>query len=463
MSFCFLCEEKITAKNVSEEHIIPNGLHGRLKSSDLLCSECNSKLGEDIDAEFCEIFSCFTSPLNKKLASKDRGNNPSKAEGRVLLESGKELKVTFQENKIIPSKTCYEVINRDEVHIYFPKKSEGYKNHVKRILLEKNQINEGADIKCFAEIENPEQAGLFFSEGKPLFNSIFRKGLNKIAVDFAVHNEIDSNELPNALNKEEQKILSADNIFPFVPLGAFDFVIELSRFKIEYGYPSHTLILFTENFTDRQVLFCYIDLFSTFQYYVVLNDDYKGEEINNIYYQTLRKQTIPEIEIRGSSPKDLMIIANDLGVDHRNFGGKSYEEIYRRLENAQKQRKPNYTQGIASFLQSATQALFPIILLMKGNKTEQLGDHYQNIINVIPKLENEDFLSILQEFRRIDSEEISTFYKQNYIEYKEDKSFEFYSYPDKIKELESDDFSMFQQYGFLKFTQLSIFANSNSE
>ena len=463
MSYCYLCEEKINDENISEEHIIPNALHGRLKSNELLCSECNPKLGENIDAEFCKIFSCFTSPLNKKLASKDRGNKPSKAEGRVLLESGKELKVTFQENKITPSQTCYDVINRDEVHIYFPKKSEGYKNHVKRKLLKKDQINKNADIKCFAEIENPEQAGLFFSEGKPLFNTIFRKGLNKIAIDFAVHSEIDSNELPKALNKKKKKILSADNIFPFVPLGALDFVIEPCRFEIEYGYPSHTLILFTENFTDRRILFCYIDLFSTFQYYVILNDDYKGEEINNIYYQTLRKQTIPEIEIRGSSPKDLMIIANDLGVDHRNFDEKSYEEIYTILENAQKQRKPNYTQGIASFLKGATQALFPVILLMKENRTEHLGEHYQRIINVIPELDEEYFWSILQEFRRIDSEEISNFYKQNYIEFEQGLNCNLISYPDKIMKLGAENSPLFQQYGFLKFTQLNIFAYSNSE
>jgi hypothetical protein len=463
MPICYLCEEKINDDNVSEEHIIPNALHGRLKSDSILCSKCNSTLGENIDAEFCEIFSCFTSPLDKKLASKDRGNKPSKAEGRVLLESGKELKVTFQENKIIPTQTLYEVINRDEVHIYFPKENEGYIKHVKRTLLEKDLINKSADIKSFAEIGNPEQAGLFFSEGKPHFNTTFRKGLNKIAVNFAVHNEINSNELPTALDKHNQKFLTEANIFPFVPLGALDFVIEPCRFEIENGYPSHTLILFTENLTDRRVLFCYIDLFSTFQYYVVLNDDYKGDEINETYYQTLRKQEIPEIKIRGSSPKDLMIIADDLGVDHRDFGGKPYEEIYQLLENAQKQRRPNYTQGIASFLKSATQALFPVILLMKENKTEQLGGHYQRIINLLPKLGDEDFLSLLQEFRRVDSEEISTFYKQNYIEFKEDKSLSLFSYPDKIMELKPEDYSMFQQYGFLKFTQLSIFANSNSE
>lgn len=463
MSICYLCEENINEDNVSEEHIIPNALHGRLKSDSILCSKCNSTLGENIDAEFCKIFSCFTSPLDKKLASKDRGKKPSKAEGRVLLETGKELKVIFQENKIIPTQTFYEVINRDEVHIYFPKINEDYIKYVKEILLKEDHINKTADIKSFAEIENPEQAGLFFSEGKPHFNTTFRKGLTKIAVNFAVYNEIDSNELPTALDKHNQTFMFEANIFPFVPLGALDSVIEPCRFEIENGYPSHTLILFTENFSDRRVLLCYIDLFSTFQYYVVLNDDYKGDEIHEIYYQTLRKQEIPEIKIRGSSPKDLMIIADDLGVDHREFGGKPYEEIYQLLENAQKQRRPNYTKGISSFLKSATQALFPVILLMKANKSEQLGVQYQRISNLLPKLDDEDFLSILQEFMRVDSVEVTTFYKQNYIEYKEDKSLNIYSYPVKIMELKSEEYSILQQYGFLKFTQLNIFANSNSE
>lgn len=462
MNTCYLCGDKLNNKNISEEHIIPNALHGRLKSTALLCSKCNSQMGENIDAKFSKIFSCFTAPLHNVLASKDRGNNPPKAEGRVSLESGKELKVTFQQNKIVPNELYYEVINRDEIHFYFPSKEfPGYKNHIVEKLLKKNEVETEPDIKSFTEINNPDQADIFFSKGKPLFNEIFRKGLKKIAINYAVYNGIDRTELSEALNICGQKILTEGNIFPFVPLGALDSLIEPCRFEIENDYPSHTIILFTENYSDRRVLFCYIDLFSTFQYYVVLNGDYKGEEINEIYYQTLKKQIIPKIKIRGSSPKDLMIIAGDLGVDHRAFGGKSYEEIYSILEKAQKQRRPNYTRGINSFLKSASQVLYPVILLLKVNKAERLGDKYQKILDLIPKLNGEDFLSISQEFKRIDTVDVSSFYKQNFIEADGGMNLNTFSYPDKILEVKPDDYGQFKNYGFLKFTQLNIFANSN--
>ena len=52
-SDCFACKK---TKVLTEEHIIPQALGGRLKAK-LYCKVCNDNFGEDIDAEITNQFS----------------------------------------------------------------------------------------------------------------------------------------------------------------------------------------------------------------------------------------------------------------------------------------------------------------------------------------------------------------------------------------------------------------------
>ncbi|WP_422865691.1 HNH endonuclease [Brachyspira hyodysenteriae] len=42
---------------MSEEHIIPNALGGKYKSSKICCKKCNNDVLSEIDAKFSNIFS----------------------------------------------------------------------------------------------------------------------------------------------------------------------------------------------------------------------------------------------------------------------------------------------------------------------------------------------------------------------------------------------------------------------
>ena len=66
MHQCYLCRAKITKKNKSVEHIILNALGGRLKSSKIICKDCNSKLGSAMDASLAKQLEFFTNQLNIK-------------------------------------------------------------------------------------------------------------------------------------------------------------------------------------------------------------------------------------------------------------------------------------------------------------------------------------------------------------------------------------------------------------
>lgn len=78
-------------------------------------------------------------------------------------------------------------------------------------------------------------------------------------------------------------------IVPYMPHSAAEMTIELMEDYVDQKYPLHLLRLYTEttDIDDCRSLVCYIELFSTFKYFVLLNDDYKGSNIDKWYCQTI--------------------------------------------------------------------------------------------------------------------------------------------------------------------------------
>ena len=70
MKKCYICGEELTKENASVEHIIPNAIGGKLKSKELICKKCNSKLGHSMDKELAEQLDFFSNFLN---INRDRG------------------------------------------------------------------------------------------------------------------------------------------------------------------------------------------------------------------------------------------------------------------------------------------------------------------------------------------------------------------------------------------------------
>ncbi|MCZ9980610.1 hypothetical protein OFR20_03590 [Brachyspira hyodysenteriae] len=104
-----------------------------------------------------------------------------------------------------------------------------------------------------------------------------------------------------------------NKIIPFIPLNDFDYYLDST---VEL---SHTLILFNEN----NHLFCYIDLFNTFQYYILLSNEYKG---NNIYYDYY-------ISIDDSNTIDINSIKNEIEYYKMFYTYITYYGIDRKLSN----------------------------------------------------------------------------------------------------------------------------------
>lgn len=70
---CALCPDTLSAKNKTKEHIIPNAIGGRKKTTGFICNDCNNKLGEDWDADLAKQLNWFCLAVG---INRERGESP---------------------------------------------------------------------------------------------------------------------------------------------------------------------------------------------------------------------------------------------------------------------------------------------------------------------------------------------------------------------------------------------------
>ena len=339
---CYVCNKEIMDKPASAsyckahgEHIIHNGIRGKLISRTILCEECGGSYSKD-DANFCKIFAPFIVALNNRMIPADHG----KPDGYTLKgslfktpdikEDDNGIDVTAKNGKVIPIQPYY-TIEGNKIDVYAGEKR--IKDYLK--VLAKELKDNGDDIDHYTieqhtDIHDQGYLAYYFSKGNDNFNVDFKKGMVKIATEYAIHCGIDREVLTDVISIDDKGKGTMDydkaKLTPFIPTTLFDILYEDYRYLFEDGYPSHMLKLFTSKYNDGKTrLYCYLDLFSTFQYYVLLNDDYKGEEISKTYAQRLiPKRLRPDVS--NYSPKDLSILVQEYKIDKSGLEGKSYNE-----------------------------------------------------------------------------------------------------------------------------------------
>ena len=149
-----------------------------------------------------------------------------------------------------------------------------------------------------------------------LDNNDFFQGLSKIAVEYATYKNIDSEVIQENFTTTynadgtAKRITYSSKIIPFYPMNCFDKYLE---FDAPF-YLNHKLILFSH----QNYLVCYIDLYSTFQYYVVLSEQWdSSSNVYEFYVQEVRLFDSSGYSTSGYSTfsdlKDLQIIL----MEHR--------------------------------------------------------------------------------------------------------------------------------------------------
>lgn len=277
---CYLCRCNLEKENISDEHIIPQVLGGCLISNKLLCRDCNSKLGKTIDAKFVKTFEPLICTLDII------GRDSNKGVNCKILTEDREIDGIIQNGKLYPKKPFF-TMKGNKVNFYGSKKNLKYFKKIIQNEAAKRKINTSElVIKCIDDVTG------FFTVDFHIDNQNFYESMTKIALNFALENSIPYEVLEHLISKKDKKIESGI-LLPYLPLTDFEKILERSRNKIEPDFPSHTILLFSERLDKGdKMLVCYIDLFSTFQFYIILSTEYKGSDVFIPYFQRIKREII---------------------------------------------------------------------------------------------------------------------------------------------------------------------------
>lgn len=310
--YCVYCGRKI--KKSSKEHIIQNALGGLYESAEICCGECNNFVSKNIDVPFVSIFNGIISKIPDMVKTNNKKSKPS-CMGKALYKE-KVYNVWIKAGKVI---SCPELSS--EIRGKVP----------------------ASEFKIVAY-------------DFPLKNRSFRDGMGKIAFNFALDQGIPLNKINSGVIIEKEhdgkvkKIQFDYLMIPFCPLNPLDKYIELKTEMELY----HNLILFSQ----EQKLWCYIDLFNTFQYYILLSDTWNAEEkIHKSYVQLLQKldREIPDMYLR--KPKHILAYANFYKIepclDIEEFKKRVVEAI--RAESVKKNLSDVISPKLQGFLSYSEQ------------------------------------------------------------------------------------------------------------
>lgn len=383
---CVYCGEPIIVE--SREHIIQNAIGGLEESIDICCSKCNNYISRYIDKPFVTTFNPIIARIDNFAKTNNKNSLPSYS-GKAKYK-GEEYSVIFKNGHVV---SCPELSKK---------------------------------LHCDISKLDFEIVSYDFI----IDNEAFIKGVSKIAFNYALSKGIPLDTIKDDLivEKDENKITNISfnyPVIPFVPLNPMDNYIELETSLLLY----HNLILFSQG----NYLWCYVDLFNTFQYYVCLTDKWhKDQKVSESYFQQLQKidRTIPEIE--RWRPKYGLIYADLYGVD------PSPDKIVMQKRITTAIRKESLKKDMTEII------------------SQKLGTDYMfnYIRDDIPEDERRKYgLSLLLYFDENDSLLEDRFRKVTLGK----KEFDMVSYPLFIESLMDSNSIDIRQYTFIKFERLNYF------
>ena len=301
MNNCVLCGTPLN-KNNPDEHIIHNALGGVLKDNGIYCESCNSKYGTCLDKDFTSIFDPIMAELN---IHKDRKSAGSPYCGVVRGDDGQLYRAKYKGNRIT---TLFSTDGK-----YVDPKSV----HCSPLLYEFN-----------------------------LNNHAFKRGLAKIAFNYAIHCGLKPEWLECVFDNEKNELISRPVVIPFIPLTLFDAVIEQK--------PPESLFHALRIFNCGQMLYAYVELFGVFQQYVLLSEEYDYLGMGNIDCSDgnlIEQKKIPDEQfLEDVTPrdyKDATVVALQYGIDlnkHEDENKRLDADYFRRIGKSiyESERKQPY-------------------------------------------------------------------------------------------------------------------------
>jgi len=470
MDNCYLCGNEFNELDVKkhDEHIIQQAVGGNLTEDSILCLKCGGTLGKEVDVPFNKIFDGIATRLDIK---KDRNNNKSSSTKGIYVnlkykfmslfwsiepkkmhildfqyqynqfcnEIG-EIEVLWKDFKVSPLKPFHRYINDKKQVIIYANKKNGikYKKRVEKELSSKFNSEDKPEIVICDDLDGVIEYPFIMD------NESFTNGLAKIAIGFASKYSINREDLPLLLEINEEtkkgKIKNKILAIQFYPLGVIDGLIEVQKNEFDH-YPFHNLILFTLDYNPslsngKKVLICYIELFSTFQWYIVLNEEYYGDSIYEYYAQQILKKDDYIFRADRRHYKERNIILDPLGITEEDIDSR-----YNKRKDQNKTRfdievemiqeatiKQKYKFDFEGYILNIVSGINNQVLLVSQKKEFQRPEFKDSYVGKF--VNNEYLMSIYDMFE--DSENILNFKKnlglflsQKYNEKYEDYDEEF--------------------------------------
>lgn len=256
MPKCYLCDDPITERNQSLEHIIPNSVGGRLKSRSLICKPCNETTGKLFDNEFAKFGNILASKYN---INRERGvvqtmeaKDLSTGE-KLLVKPG--YKLNFADPKIDITDNSISVSHHDK----------------KRAIEETKKLAKELDGKEITEKDIEFGITEDSSEKKFLLDiliepNLLLRSVSKTVVSLYLHKTEDYSNCQSIISFLKEDI---ENRFCwFLDLG-------ISKSKHNKS-PYHIVIIRGEK--KSKMLYSYFEIFGEVGFLTLLNGQYLGAD-----------------------------------------------------------------------------------------------------------------------------------------------------------------------------------------
>lgn len=276
MDNCYLCNSLLDTDNSSKEHIILNSIGGRLKSRKLLCKSCNSKLGHIADNELSKQLQFLSSYFQVK---REKGRNQIIKGG--ITESGEEyhlvdgskpiLSKPKIEKKTENGETKYQLVGRNEKELIGILKGIS-KNHPEFNLEEARKKFEWKE----------EYLNEYLSHNMTIGGKLSNRSIAKSAVNYYIHTQKECEQVRHLFGYlvGEEELQVVQHYYPKKP-----------AYRKQINEVLHLIHLYGNR--QKKLLYCFIEFFSTYSFFVLLSNNYSGNSISEVYcYDVIKSEEI---------------------------------------------------------------------------------------------------------------------------------------------------------------------------
>lgn len=302
--YCFVCNELLSERNSSLEHVILNSCGGKLKSTKLLCKGCNSQIGTKADSELSEQLNFFSTFIN---VDRDRGET-QKVKG-LISKDGEDYTLT-------PGEVNKPILTRPKVD----KELDGNKTEIKITASDMATID-----KIFKDLKKkyPQfdivEAKTRLQDSKGYMSDSL-KFTSKIGGDLAFRSIVKTGIEFYILSGGDSKFIKS--LVPYITGKQDKQIVWFSHFENPYALESKEISHFLHVKADskEKIAFAYVDFFNAYTFFICLNDKYEGVDFENTYcYDLINKKKLNKRFIPKLNREDILKLSSKYQPSRHEF------------------------------------------------------------------------------------------------------------------------------------------------